>query len=123
MDYLPQKKIKLNHLALLDNSLSGGTSEEVVKIRGNVKKVGSKFTYSGTISAVLSPRSKVQVIRGETDGEALQILGGKVLVHARDARNDRPKFILTMNLINRKRVIRTGSDLTIDHLARLNNFV
>ena len=47
---------------------------------------------------------------------------GERLVHTGDARNDKPEFNLTMNLTNRKRGIRTGLELTIDHLACLNDF-
>ena len=45
---------KVVHNTYMDESPSGGTPEEVAKMRGNVKKVSNKFTYTGFVSKVLS---------------------------------------------------------------------
>ena len=41
------------HDTYVEESTSGGTPEKVAKMRGNVKKVGNKFTYTGFVSKVV----------------------------------------------------------------------
>jgi hypothetical protein len=106
----------------VDDSPSGGSPEEVDKMRGEVVKVNGKFTYTDTVTKVLDTvgmHPKVKVMSGIEDEEAIQKLEGRVLGHLWDAKNDKLMIKLMVNLTEKRRGIQVGPDLRVEDLPRL----
>ena len=114
---------KIEGDSYVDDNLSGGTQEESDKMVGNCTKTeDGKFTYDGTVSQILAKvglAPKVIVRSGETDPEALNQLGGRVLGHIWDASNDWVVYLLSVNISKKIRNVRSGPALTEETLDQL----
>ena len=116
---------KITDDSYVDDNLSGGSKEEVDCMIGEVNKSeNGSLEYSGTVSQILSRvllTPKVIVRSGESDTEALDKLGGRVLGHTWDAEKDLISFNLQVNIIPKLRNMRTGPALTIKTLVEVEN--
>ena len=124
IDEKAAQKLKEDRFA--DDVLSGGTWEEVMRMRGKLKiDEKGKITFDGTIPKILDLVSfvaKVIIISGENDEKVLEKLG-KVLGHTWHPLEDLLEFALTINLSPKTSSGRTGSDLTADDVKKMEVFI
>ena len=110
----------------VDDALTGGTTEEVSKMVGSctLKENGSLF-YDGTISRTLASvglRPKMMVTSGETNKDALAMMGDSVVGVKWDPVADCFSFKLSVNIHKRDRAGQPiGPDLTPDTLYTLED--
>ena len=112
---------QIKNKTYVDDGAGGGSRQQVDRFRG--KMVNGKYT--GTISQILQLvglNLKVMVASGDSDREALEILGEKVLGHVWKATADKFVFRITVNLTPakfKKRAQTISKDLVEDDIPRL----
>ena len=106
----------------VDDLLGGGTSDQVIRFKGELTSDG---LHTGTLPKILAQvgfKSKVIMTSGEADPAVLEQFGGKVLGHSWDPTSDQLKFKLTVNLSPKnKRGERAEPDLTPDDITKLDS--
>ena len=120
----PQAAVLLELSTYVDDTLGGGSLEEVAWFKGVQRPDGS---YSKTFPAILSLVSlitKVLVESGETDPEILEQFGSKVLGHEWAPTSDKLIFRLAVNLSKKTRTgERKAPDLLHADASRLHQMV
>ena len=113
---------KIRRDMYVDDGGSGGTTEEIDKMVGNVTVTeDGKFSYDGTVTQILDIvgfKIKLFVRSGETDPRVLEKLG-PVLGHQWNPTDDTIAFQTTVNLSKRNGASREKPDLTTKDLEML----
>ena len=107
----PVASRKLKQDSYVDDHITGGSKEEVKRMMGVKQEDGS---YSGTFGEILKKGKllvKVMVPSGETDKEAMDMLGNKVLAYYWDATSDQMAVMLPINTSGRVRKIKLKPEL------------
>ena len=110
---------KLKADSYVDDGVTGGSSEEVSRMKGERFANGS---FSGTIPKILELgdlKLKVIVSTGESDEEVKNLIGNKVLGYGWNASNDMMSVSFPVYLCNKKRKVRSQPALTVDTLSLL----
>ena len=106
----------------VDDLLGGGTSDQVIRFKGELTSDG---LYTGTLPKILAQvgfKSKVIMTSGEADPAVLEQFGGKVLGHSWYPTSDQLKFKLTVNLSPKNKCgERAEPDLTPDDITKLDS--
>ena len=119
IDLVAAKKLKED--SYVDDFVTGGSKSEVVKMMG--ERLG-KGVYSGTVSAILKKgnlKVKVMIPTGETNQEAMDLLGNKVLGYGWNASTDEMAVRFPINISKRIRNLKEKPDLTPDTLHLLSD--
>ena len=106
----------------VDDGVTGGTTEEVERMKG-VRQEDGKF--NGTIPRILNTgnlSTKVIVTTGETDKEVTALIGDSVLGYGWNTASDDMSMSLPVN-VSKKRTkkLRSGPNLTLDSLDQLKS--
>ena len=103
----------------VDDGAGGGSREQVERFRGELVN----GFYNGTLARILALvglRLKVMVASGDTDKEALELLGEKTLGHIWWPTTDKFVFVFVVNLsITRRKGQKVDRDLTVEDIPRL----
>merc|ERR1712239_69874 len=120
----PQAAVLLELSTYVDDTLGGGSPEEVAQFKGVRRPDGS---YSGTLPAILSLVRlipKVLMESGKTDPEILEQFGSKVLGHEWTLPSDKLIFRLAVNLSKKTRTgEREAPDLLRVDASRLHQMM
>merc|ERR1712239_17561 len=120
----PQAAVLLELSTYVDDTLGGGSPEEVARFKGVQRPDGS---YTGTLPVILSLVGlipKVLMESGETDPEILEQFGSKVLGHEWATPSDELIFRLAVNLSKKTRTgEREAPDLLRVDASRLHQMV
>ena len=118
--------MKIINDGYVDDALSGGSLEEVEKMKSEVtKNEDGSLSYSGTVSQILDTvglTPKMIVQSGETDPDILAKLGEKVLGHVWNPTDDTLQISLPINITPRVKNVPSGPDLTADNLDTLKDY-
>ena len=118
-DIDPTAARKIKDDSYVNDNVSGGTYEEVRRMKGSRLPDGS---YSGTMRQILdlgNLRMKVIVSTGESDEEVKNILGNKVLGYHWDATSDMMGVSFPVHLDNKRGKARTTPPLSVESLGLL----
>ena len=110
---------KLKEDSYVDDNLSGGTAEDVARMKG-VKLANGMF--SGTMQQILdmgSLKAKVFVSSGDTDEELMNLIGNKALGYHWKASSDMMAVSFPIYLTNKRKKARTQPPLCKDTLGLL----
>ena len=120
-DDYPVAAKKSTEASYVDDSVTGGTDEELSELVGTQSKNNDgSFNYSGTLSQIYSRvgmKIKTIVHSGEQDQEVIKMAGGKFLGHNWEPREDLITFEMNINLHKKSGGLKGGPDLTIEDLA------
>ena len=104
----------------VDDGVTGGSSSEVERMKGERLGDGS---YSGTLAQILNLgklKMKVVVTTGETDKELTKLIGDKVLGYNWDTISDQMSASLPVNVTKKKtKKAKSGPNLTMETLGQL----
>ena len=117
----PMASRKLKQDSYVDDHITGGSLEKVSRMKGVKSESGA---YSGTVCQILGKgnfKVKVMVQSGESDQEALDLLGNKVLGYYWDASNDMMAVVFPVNLHGKVRKVNVKPDLTKADLHLLHS--
>ena len=118
IDAVASKKLKYD--SYVDDGVTGGSPEEVARMKGNRLADGS---FSGTIPQILKLglHLKVMVSTGETNEEVKNLISNKVLGYQWNATDDEMAVNFPVYLCNKKRKVRTQPALTMETLKLLES--
>ena len=112
---------KLKNDSYVDDGVTGGSKSSVARMKGIRSDTGK---YSGTLSKILALGNlniKAMISSYETDTEAVDLMGSKVLGYQWNVVNaDQLEVKLPMNISGRIRKVKPKPDLTIDTLSLLD---
>ena len=118
-DEIKEDAAKLKEDIYVDDGTTGGTEAEVARMKGLKLEDG---TFSGTIPKMLAEvgyKVKTMVESGESDEEAVRLLGGAVLGYGWDAGQDKMKVRMRINVSKKYKGMRTKPDLDAKELMEL----
>ena len=110
---------KIKRDSYVDDNISGGSREAVARMKGNKLGDGS---YSGTMTKILKRgnlKPKTFVSSGDTDEEAKELLGKKVLGYGWEATSDVMDVSFPIYVSNKKRKVRMTAPLDANTLKLL----
>ena len=116
---------QIRNKTYVDDGAGGGTRQQVERFRGEL--VNGKYT--GTIAQILALvnlQLKVMVTSGDSDEDALELMGEKVLGHIWKPEEDKFIFRVTVNLTPAKLKKRANSvpcDLTESDIPKLPGMI
>ena len=119
IDPVAARKIKVD--SYVDDNVSGGSFEEVDRMKGAKLEDGS---FSGTVRKILDKGSlKIKTIlsTGETDEEVKSLIGNKVLGYKWDATSDLMGVSFSIYLCNKKKKVAPMPALSEDSLQLLES--
>ena len=119
IDAVASKKLKYD--SYVDDGVTGGSPEEVARMKGNRLADGS---FSATIPQILKLGGlhlKVMVSTGETNEEVKNLISNKVLGYQWNATDDEMAVNFPVYLCNKKRKVRTQPALTMETLKLLES--
>ena len=104
----------------VDDGVTGGTKEEVEKMKGDRLADGS---YTGTLAQILDRgkfKMKVVIVTGEHEEDLKNLIGNKVLGYPWNATTDKMYVDLPVNISKKKtKKLRSGPALTEEDLSSL----
>ena len=107
--------LKVEEDSYVEDNLSGGSEEEVARMRGNCIKTEEGFEFDGTVPQILAGvglKTKLIITSEETDKDLLKKFSGEVLGHGWDPVKDKLVYNLKVNLYGKKRGVKQGPDCT-----------
>ena len=119
IDAVAAKKLKDD--SYVDDGVTGGSAEEVRRMKGERLADGS---FTGTIPQILKLgglKLKVIVSTGETNEDVKGLIGNKVLGYEWNATNDEMAVSFPVYLCNKKRKVRSQPALTAESLSLLQS--
>ena len=120
IDQVASKKIKGD--TYVDDGITGGSNEQVEKMKGERLEDGS---YTGTLAQIFKKgklKMKVIITTGETDEALKHLIGNKVLGYNWNATSDEMSVSLPVNITPKKnKKLRSGPDLTMESLGLLKD--
>ena len=119
IDPIASKKIKAD--SYVDDNVSGGTKQEVKRMKGERLPDG---TYSGTMRQILdlgNLKMKVLVSTSEPDDSVKNLIGNTVLGYQWNATTDQMGVKFQVFLCNKRRKMRTQPALTVETLNLLQS--
>ena len=121
IDPVAARKIKDD--SYVDDNLSGGTAEEVSRMKGERLADGS---YSGTFRQILEKgnlKAKVMIATGEDDESLKELIGNKALGYHWNATSDIMGVCFPVYLSNKRKKARSQPPLTKDTFGLLDTTV
>ena len=113
---------KIKNSSYVDDGVLGGPKADVDRMKGTRLADG---TYDGTISRILARgklKPKVIVTTGETDEEAMNLIGNKVLGYGWNATTDMLSVKFPVNVSQKKSgKVRSGPNLDVESLDKLKD--
>ena len=112
---------KLKNDSYVDDGVTGGSIEEVSRMKGERLGDGS---FSGTIPQILKLgdlKLKVIVSTGEANEEVKNLIGNKVLGYGWNATDDKMAVNFPVYLCNKKRKVSSHPALTVESLNLLDS--
>ena len=119
-DIDPVASKKIEEDCYVDDGVTGGSKAEVQRMKG-VRLEGG--FYTGTLSEILARgklKAKVILDTGETDEDAKNLIGNKVLGYDWNATNDLMGVRFPVNITEKKtKKLRSGPNLSVESLSIL----
>ena len=113
---------RLTRDSYVDDGVTGGTYEEVKKMKGDLLETGF---YTGTLAQILGKgnfKIKVIVITGEQNSELTNLIGNKVLGYGWNASTDQMSVSFPVNITKKKtKKLRSGPCLSVEDLKSLSS--
>ena len=112
---------KLKNDCYVDDGLTGGSDEEVQRLRGELQEDGS---YNGTLAQILQIgglQIKAMMVSGEENILAKEQLGDYILGIQYDSVSDKFIFPAEIQVFPKKRGIRTGPTITGQNISELDH--
>ena len=112
---------KLKEDSYVDDGVTGGSAEEVKRMKGERLANGS---FTGTIPQILALGDlllKVIVSSGETNEEVKNLIGNKVLGYGWNSSDDNMKVSFPVYLCNKKRKVRSQPALSVENISLLES--
>ena len=111
---------KLKEDSYVDDNLSGGSAEEVKRMKGEMLADGK---FSGTMQQILdkgSLKAKVFISTGDTDEDLKKLIGNKALGYHWNATTDMMAVTFPIYLTNKRKKPRTQPALSKDTIGLLD---